>query len=152
MYEEARHAFAKHGVIVQDVSIDIPAMMKQKDDAVSGLTKGIEGLFKKNKVTYIKGWGSFNSPTEIGVAQPDGSSTSVQTKNTIIATGSDVLDLPGVPIDEKKYACSLGGVLLGIQYGSTGGWGGCCWGYFGGCVFVCRGEVVLWNNLVSCCC
>lgn len=126
MYEEARHVFAKHGVLVDGVKVDVPAMMKQKDEAVTGLTKGIEGLFKKNKVlvlcvgwmrlidgnnfntllllqvTYIKGWGSFKSPTEIQVAQLDGSSTTVQTKNTIIATGSDVLELPGIPIDENK--------------------------------------------------
>lgn len=56
------------------------------------------------QVTYIKGWGSFKSPTEIEVAQLDGSTTTVSTKNTIIATGSDVLELPGIPIDEKRYA------------------------------------------------
>ena len=52
MYEEARHVFAKHGVLVDGVKVDIPAMMKQKDEAVTGLTKGIEGLFKKNKVHF----------------------------------------------------------------------------------------------------
>lgn len=50
MYEEAQHVFAKHGVLVDSVKVDLPAMMKQKDEAVTGLTKGIEGLFKKNKV------------------------------------------------------------------------------------------------------
>jgi len=102
MYAEAKHSFASHGVMVDNVSVDLPKMMEQKEKAVDGLTKGIEGLFKKNKVEYVKGWGKFKSPNEVEVALADGSTTTMKAKNIIIATGSDVAQLPGVPIDEEK--------------------------------------------------
>ncbi|CAI5969488.1 unnamed protein product [Closterium sp. NIES-64] len=84
MYHEAKHSFAAHGVKVAGLEVDLPAMMAQKTGAVAGLTKGIEGLFKKNKVTY----------------------------NIIIATGSDVRPLPGLQIDEKKVVSSTGALSL----------------------------------------
>ena len=102
MYAEAKHSFASHGVVVDGVSIDLPKMMAQKDGAVSGLTKGIEGLFKKNKVEYVRGWGKLKSANEVEVALEDGSTTTLRAKNVVIATGSDVAPLPGVPIDEEK--------------------------------------------------
>jgi len=102
MYAEAKHSFASHGVMVDKVDIDLPKMMAQKDNAVDGLTKGIEGLFKKNKVEYVKGWGKFKSPTEVEVSLVDGGTTTMKAKNIVIATGSDVAPLPGVPIDEEK--------------------------------------------------
>lgn len=102
MYSEAKHSFASHGVVVDNVSIDLDKMMAQKSSAVDGLTKGIEGLFKKNKVEYVKGWGKFKSPKEVEVAMADGSSTTLKAKNIVIATGSDVAPLPGVPVDEEK--------------------------------------------------
>ncbi|KAL6621214.1 hypothetical protein ACP70R_033646 [Stipagrostis hirtigluma subsp. patula] len=87
-------------------------MMAQKDKAVAGLTKGIEGLFKKNKVTYVKGFGKFASPSEVSVDLIDGGSTVVKGKNIIIATGSDVKSLPGITIDEKKIVSSTGALCL----------------------------------------
>lgn len=63
---------------------------------------GIEGLFKKNKVEYVKGWGKLKGPNEVDVALPDGGSATMKAKNIVIATGSDVAPLPGVPIDEKR--------------------------------------------------
>lgn len=77
-------------------------MMKQKETAVAGLTKGIEGLFKKNKVSYVKGWGTIKNKNEVEVAAADGSKTTVSAKNIMIATGSEVSPLPGVPVDEEK--------------------------------------------------
>ncbi|KAD6454093.1 hypothetical protein E3N88_08799 [Mikania micrantha] len=77
MYHEAKTSFAKHGVKFDNVEIDIAAMMGQKDKAVSTLTKGIEGLFKKNKVTYVKGYGKFLSPSEVSVDTIDGDTTIV---------------------------------------------------------------------------
>ncbi|KAK1280838.1 hypothetical protein QJS04_geneDACA004648 [Acorus gramineus] len=112
MYHEATHAFSSHGIKFSQVEVDLPAMMAQKDKAVSNLTRGIEGLFKKNKVTYVKGYGKFVSPSEISVDTPDGSTTVVKGKNVIIATGSDIKSLPGITIDEKKIVSSTGALAL----------------------------------------
>ncbi len=73
-------------------------MMKAKDDRVGGLTSGVEHLFKKNGVTYVKGKGTITSPNDVKAALLDGSSQSIKTKNIIIATGSEVTPLPGVKV------------------------------------------------------
>lgn len=88
--------------------------MKNKDKAVKGLTTGIEFLFKKNKVDYIKGWGSFASKNEIEVKLADGKSETIKAKNIIIATGSEPSKLPGnsIPIDEKFVVSSTGALSL----------------------------------------
>lgn len=112
MYHEAKHSFASHGVKFAQVEVDLPAMMAQKDKAVSNLTRGIEGLFKKNKVNYVKGFGKLLSPSEVSVDTPDGGTTVVTGKNIIIATGSDVKSLPGITIDEKKIVSSTGALAL----------------------------------------
>ncbi|CAN6353855.1 unnamed protein product [Urochloa humidicola] len=112
MYHEAKSSFAHHGVKFSNLEIDLSAMMAQKDKAVAGLTKGIEGLFKKNKVDYVKGFGKLVSPSEVSVDLIDGGSTTVKGKNIIIATGSDVKSLPGVTIDEKKIVSSTGALAL----------------------------------------
>ena len=78
-------------------------MMAQKSKSVEGLTKGIEGLFKKNKVTYVKWWGSLTSkPGEVSVAAADGTTVTINAKNVILATGSEPASLPGVDVDEKQ--------------------------------------------------
>ncbi|XP_024985113.1 dihydrolipoyl dehydrogenase, mitochondrial-like isoform X2 [Cynara cardunculus var. scolymus] len=112
MYHEAKTSFAKHGVKFDNVEIDLAAMMGQKDKAVSNLTKGIESLFKKNKVTYVKGYGKFLSPSEVSVDTLEGENTVVKGKNIIIATGSDVKGLPGITIDEKRIVSSTGALAL----------------------------------------
>lgn len=112
MFHEAQHNFAAHGVKVGSVSIDLPAMMKQKDGAVTGLTKGIEGLFKKNKVTYVKGIGKIKSGKEVTVELLDGGTQTVKAKHIIIATGSAVKPLPGITIDENKIVSSTGALKL----------------------------------------
>jgi len=112
MYAEATKNFKSHGITVDNVSVDLKAMMQQKDKAVDGLTKGIEGLFKKNKVEYVKGWGKLKGPNEVEVAMEDGSSSVLKTKNIIIATGSDVAQLPGITIDEEKIVSSTGALKL----------------------------------------
>lgn len=88
--------------------------MKNKDKAVKGLTSGIEFLFKKNKVDYVKGWGSFASKNEIEVKGADGKSETIKAKNIIIATGSEPSPLPGnsIPIDEKYVVSSTGALSL----------------------------------------
>ncbi|PWA78995.1 dihydrolipoamide dehydrogenase [Artemisia annua] len=112
MYHEAKHKFANHGVKCESVEVDLAAMMAQKDKAVYNLTKGVETLFKKNKVNYVKGAGKFLSPTEISVDSIEGENTIVKGKNIIIATGSDVKGLPGVTIDEKRIVSSTGALSL----------------------------------------
>ncbi len=106
-YEEAREHFAAHGIKAK-VELDLATMMGRKDKAVSDLTKGIEGLFKKNKITYVKGKGSIPRAGEV---QIDGKET-LKTKNILIATGSDIMPLPGVAIDEKKIVSSTGALEL----------------------------------------
>ena len=92
-----------------EVSIDVAKMMEQKSKSVSGLTKGIEGLFKKNKVTYAKGWGSLTStPGEVVVAKEDGTTQTISAKNIILATGSEPAALPGVEVDEETIVTSTG--------------------------------------------
>jgi dihydrolipoamide dehydrogenase len=89
-------------------------MLKAKDDSVTGLTKGVEGLFKKNKVDYIKGTASFVSPTRVAVDLLDGGSTEVEAKNVVIATGSEVAPFPGgaIQIDEEQIVSSTGALSL----------------------------------------
>jgi dihydrolipoamide dehydrogenase len=112
MYAEAKHAFQKHGVLVEGVTVDVAAMQRQKASAVEGLTKGIEGLFKKNKVQYVQGWGKLRSATEVEVSTADGATTTLGAKNIIIATGSEVTPLPGVPVDERRIVSSTGALSL----------------------------------------
>lgn len=87
-------------------------MLKQKDDAVKGLTSGIEHLFKKYKVTYEKGIGKIVGPNEVSVTPASGSPKSIKTQNILIATGSDVTSLPGIQIDEKTIVSSTGALSL----------------------------------------
>ena len=106
-YEDAKLHFAGHGIKAK-VELDLPVMMANKDKVVVDLTKGIEGLFKKNKVAYVVGKGAIKSATEVVV---NGKET-LKTKNILIATGSDVIALPGVAIDEKRVVSSTGALAL----------------------------------------
>lgn len=86
--------------------------MKSKDTAVSGLTKGVEFLFKKNNVEYVKGTASFADPHQINVNLTEGGETSLRAKNIIIATGSEATPFPGLEIDEKRIVTSTGAIAL----------------------------------------
>jgi dihydrolipoamide dehydrogenase len=111
---EAQHDFKELGIVVKDVSMDFGQLMKQKDKAVKGLTGGIEFLFKKNKVDYVKGYGKFTSANSIDVDLVAGGTQSLKAKNIIIATGSEPSPLPGnvIPIDEKYVVSSTGALVL----------------------------------------
>jgi dihydrolipoamide dehydrogenase len=113
-YHEAQHSFKDLGIIAKDVSIDFGQLMKQKEKSVTGLTSGIEFLFKKNKVDYAKGWGKFASANEIDIDLNGGGSERIKAKNVIIATGSEPSPLPGnvIPIDEKFVVSSTGALSL----------------------------------------
>ena len=112
MYHQILHDTKKRGIEVSDVKLNLTQMMKAKDESVNGLTKGIEFLFKKNKVDYIKGTGAFASDHEVRVNLIDGGETSVRGKNIIIATGSESTPSPGLEIDETRVVTSTGAIAL----------------------------------------
>ncbi len=100
------------GIEVGEVKLNLQKMMKSKDKAVTVLTKGVEFLLKKNKVTYFKGTGSFKSKTEILIKDNQGNETLLKTEKTIIATGSVPVSLPGIEFDEKVIVSSTGALKL----------------------------------------
>ena len=100
------------GIEIGEVKLNLPKMMKSKDKAVAILTKGVEFLLKKNKVTYFKGAGSFKSKNEISIKDNQNNETLIKTDNVIIATGSDPVSLPGVEFDEKIIVSSTGALKL----------------------------------------
>jgi len=109
-YHVVNHDLGKHGIEVEGVKVDITKMMQNKTDVVTGLTGGIEFLFKKNKVDWIKGHGKIIGANEISIALNDGGNQSVRTKNTLIATGSVPAPLPPAPVDNagKRIVDSTG--------------------------------------------
>src|SRR6185437_9447054 len=112
-YEEAQHALAAHGITVTGVALDLAAMMARKDKVVDGLTKGVEFLFKKNKVAWIRGKGRITAPGKIAVTPSDGGTAQeIAAKSIVIATGSEIVPLPGVAIDEKQVVSSTGSLSL----------------------------------------
>jgi len=130
-YEDAKHHLADHGVIVGDVKLDIARMQARKSEVVGANTKGVEFLFKKNKITWLKGTGVITAPRKVAV---DG--TEYLAKNIVIATGSESMPLPGVDVDEKTIVTStgaleldkvpehlvvIGGGVIGLELGSV--WG-----------------------------
>ena len=106
LYAESKHSFAKMG-IVADSKIDFPKMMGFKQEAIDGNTKGIDFLFKKNKVTVFRGMGKIAGPGKVTVGDEV-----IETKSIIIATGSDVAKLKGIEIDEKHIVSSTGALEL----------------------------------------
>jgi dihydrolipoamide dehydrogenase len=111
-YDEAGHGLARFGVKVAGVDLDLAGMMAHKDKVVSDNTKGIEFLFKKNKVTYIQGAGRILAAGSVEVALNAGGTETLTAKNILIATGSDVMGLPGLEIDESKILSSTGALAL----------------------------------------
>ncbi|KAH8831415.1 dihydrolipoamide dehydrogenase [Flagelloscypha sp. PMI_526] len=114
IYHQTKHDLEKRGIDVESVSLNLPNMLKAKDQAVDGLTKGIEFLFKQAKVDYYKGTGSFTSPTQLNVSLNDGGESQIEAKNIIIATGSEVSPFPGgaIQIDEEQIVSSTGALSL----------------------------------------
>ena len=127
-YHDAVHGFKEMGIIAKEVTIDYPQLMKYKDKTVKSLTSGIEYLFKKNKVDYVKGWGKFSSGNEIEVDVVGGGKDLIK--------GSEPSPLPGntIPIDEKYVVSStgclslekvpkkmivIGGGVIGLELGSV---------------------------------
>ena len=111
-YAEAQHDLAAQGIKIAKVEIDVAAMMARKDKVVKDLTSGIGFLFKKNKVTHVKGFGSIPKPGEVAVKLNGGGEQSLTAKNIIIATGSESTPLPGVEVDEERIVSSTGAIAL----------------------------------------
>ena len=103
--------FSNIGIETGEIKLNLEKMMSNKDSSVATLTKGVEFLFKKNKVTYIKGVGSFNEKNEI-LVKNDKSEMKIKTDKTIISTGSEPLSLPGIEFDEKKILSSTGALNI----------------------------------------
>jgi len=103
--------FSNIGIETGEIKLNLEKMMSNKDSSVATLTKGVEFLFKKNKVTYFKGIGSFNEKNEI-LVKNDKSEMKIKTDKTIISTGSEPLSLPGIDFDEKKILSSTGALNI----------------------------------------
>jgi dihydrolipoamide dehydrogenase len=106
-FEEASHSFADHGVMIEGVKLDLARMMARKDEVVSANVKGVEFLFKKNKVDWLKGSGHVAGPGQVDV---DGMRYAA--KHIVIATGSESIALPGVELDESAIVSSTGALEL----------------------------------------
>jgi len=107
MVHEAQENFGKMGITARGVEVDVPKMLAYKDGVIKANTQGIEFLFKKNKVDYVKGWGQILSATEVKVGDQ-----TLKTRNIVIATGSEPASLKGVEIDEERVVTSTGALEL----------------------------------------
>ena len=133
-YRKAKKDFNQQGIEIDGIKLNIAKMMSNKNKSIQVLTKGVEFLFKKNKVSYIKGKGVFFSKNDIVVYGSNNSRTNIKSKNIVIATGSEVTSLPGIEIDEKNVVSStgalsfekvpsklviIGGGYIGLEMGSV---------------------------------
>jgi dihydrolipoamide dehydrogenase len=133
-YYNASHTFKTHGINLENLSVDLPQMIKRKDEVVEQTTGGITFLMKKNKITTYQGVGSFVDKNTIKVAKTAGGEETITTKNVIIATGSKPTALPFLPIDKKRIITStealnlqevpkhlivIGGGVIGLELGSV---------------------------------
>src|SRR5213594_4176005 len=133
-YEFAKHAAAAHGIRVGELTLDLTTMLNRKDDVVGQNTRGIEFLFKKNKVTWAEGRGTLGANNRVTVSAADGDTTTYQARNVIIATGSVPIELPFLKFDEErvlsnvgalriprvpKHLIVIGGGVIGLELGSV---------------------------------
>lgn len=111
MFHQAQHEFSKYGIEVSEVKLNLEKLLGQKEKAVKTLTGGIDGLFRKNGVTRINGTASLIGPNEVSV-KSNGSVETWRAKNIVIATGSEIMSLPGLIVDEKTIVSSTGALSL----------------------------------------
>ncbi len=111
-FHKAKKDFNQQGIEIEGIKLNIEKMMSNKNKSVQVLTKGVEFLFKKNKVTYIKGKGSLFSKNDLIVFEKNNKRSNYRAKNIVIATGSEVSSLPGIEIDEKNIISSSGALSL----------------------------------------
>ena len=133
-FHKAKKDFNKQGIEIDGLKLNIEKMMSNKNKSIQVLTKGVEFLFKKNKVTYFKGKGVLFSKNDIVVYESNNKKTNVKSKNIVIATGSAVSSIPGIEINEKNIVSStgalsfdkvpdklavIGGGYIGLEMGSV---------------------------------
>src|ERR1043165_771553 len=111
-FDKVSHHLAAHGITAEKIALDLGKMLGRKDKVVSDLTKGVEFLFKKYKVTYLKGTGRLLGGGRVEVLAAPGQAEQVSAKHIVIATGSEPTPLPGLTIDEKKIVSSTGALSL----------------------------------------
>ena len=126
-FHKAKKDFNQQGIEIEGIKLNIEKMMSNKNKSIQVLTKGVEFLFKKNKVTYLKGKGVIFSKNDV-VVYDNNKKTNYKTKNIVIATGSEVASLPGIKIDEKNIISSTGALSLNKVPKKLAGIGG---GYIG---------------------
>ncbi|MDY3470040.1 dihydrolipoyl dehydrogenase [Riemerella anatipestifer] len=133
-FENAKHNFANHGIVINEPKADLARMVERKNEVVEQTTKGINFLMDKNKITVFEGVGSFETATKIKVTKNDGSTESIESKYTIIATGSKPSSLPFISLDKERIITStealnlkeipkhlvvIGGGVIGLELGSV---------------------------------
>ncbi|MEY4135348.1 MAG: dihydrolipoyl dehydrogenase [Saprospiraceae bacterium] len=133
-YHNASEKFAQHGIELQNLQVNMPQMIRRKDEVVGQTVKGIEFLMKKNKIDVLHGHGAFLNPNRIAVARPDGSTSEIEGKYIIIATGSKPIVPPAFNYDKKRVITStealniqqvpkrmviIGGGVIGLELGSV---------------------------------
>ncbi len=135
LYEQARNGLAGHGILAQDVRLDLERMLKRKDRVVASLTKGVAGLLRKNKITRYSGHARFLSPTRLAVnGGGDENTSEIEGRHILIATGSKAASLPGVELDGERVGTStealsydevpnrlavIGAGYIGLEMGSV---------------------------------
>ncbi len=112
LFEETEHSFGKMGISVSKPKLDLPAMMNFKQEGIDGNVKGVDFLMKKNKIDVLRGVGRVVGAGKVEVKSADGKTQVAETKNIVIATGSDVTRLKGIEIDEKRIVSSTGALSL----------------------------------------
>ena len=112
LFEEAGHTFGKMGIGVSEPRLDLKAMMAFKDQGVEGNVRGVDFLFKKNKIDAFFGSGRIVAPGKVEVKDEGGKAQTLEAKSIVIATGSDVVRLKGIDIDEKHIVSSTGALSL----------------------------------------
>lgn len=133
-FENAKHSFANHGIIINEPVADLARMVQRKNEVVDQTTKGIQFLMDKNKITVFHGIGSFESATQIKIAKDNGEAETIESKYTIIATGSKPTALPFINLDKERIITStealnlteipkhlvvIGGGVIGLELGSV---------------------------------
>jgi dihydrolipoyl dehydrogenase len=112
LYHVIGHTAESHGIQVGEVKLDLEAMMRRKTAVVAGLTRGVEGLFKKNGVTWLRGSGRLTAPDRIEITDAEGGRRTVITPRVVLATGSAAIPFPGAPFDEERILSSTGALSL----------------------------------------
>lgn len=133
LYDQIQHKAERHGIAVQGASVDVPAMLRRKDEVVDGLTKGVAGLFKKNGIEWVRGFGRLAAPDRVEV-EGEGGTRTLKAQRVLLATGSVPVELPFLKFDGERIIDStgalsipsvpehlvvVGGGVIGLELGSV---------------------------------